>query len=306
MHNLKRIKAVSLLSSNTKWVLFLSTSHPDPDDRHIYDLTFGVMCLENAGINPKNIFIYIDGQKRTDIESKISMGTSNTYNIRTSSDFFVDIQTYSHDNLVMFVSGHGGIDGIDAPAPITPHMLVDALKSAPDLKNSIVYLGQCFAGTFNYMPVGSTKESTNTVILVGATGLHPSLSLSTAENFQGNNLRWTANVFLLHAFKWFSTPKDMDGDGKYTIMDSYKYAGVLSNRSQVATKEHTFLNLIDSYQELVQAMQDSKDPSDPMQQIQRHLVWKAKRQNYSEACSIYNVHQECWILNSIPAQMIEL
>lgn len=297
---------MSLLSNDTKWVLFLSTSHLDPDDRHIYDLSFGVMCLESAGVDPSDIFIYIDGQKRTDIESKISMGTSNTYSIRTSSDFFTDIQTYSHDNLVMFVTGHGGIEGIDASPAITPHKLVDALKSSPDLKSSVVYLGQCFAGTFNYMPVGSTKESTNSVILVGATGLHPSLSLPTAENLQGNNLRWSANVFLLHAFKWFSAPKDMDGDGKHTIMDSYKYAGVLSNNSQVNTKAQTFVDLIGSYQELVQAVNATKSSGTPSQKMQWALEEKAKRQNYSEACSIHNVHQECWILNSIPAQNIEL
>lgn len=294
---------MSLLDNNTKWVLFLSTNSQAPEDRHIYDLSFGVMCLENAGISANNIYIYIDGQQRTDIESKIAIGTNNTYSVRTSSDFFTDLEKHSHDNLVMFVTGHGGIDGIDARAPITPYKLVDALKSSPDLKNSIVYLGQCFAGTFNYMPVSSKQKSTNCVVLIGATGLHQSLSLPTAENFKGNSLRWAANVFLLHAFKWFSTPKDMDGDGKNTIMDSYKYAGVQSNRSQIAQKEQHFVDLIGSYQNLVQAVTAAKKPT---ASLQEKIEEQAKRQNYSEACTIYNVQQECWILNSIPAQYIEV
>ncbi|EMI4394599.1 hypothetical protein V6473_004540 [Vibrio parahaemolyticus] len=293
---------MTLQNTSTKWILFLSTHDQAPEDRHIYDLSFGIVCLEQAGINPDDIFIYIDGQQRADIESKVSIGTNNTYSVRTSSDFFVDLETYSHDNLVMFVTGHGGIDGIDAPAPITPYKLVDALKSSPDLKNSIVYLGQCYAGTFNYMPVSSTKESTNCVVLIGATGLHQSLSLPTEETFKGNNLRWAANVFLLHAFKWFSAPKDIDGDGTNTIMDSYKYAGVQSNRSQIARKEQHFVDLIGSYQQLVQAVNAANQPT---ASLQSKIEEQAKRQNYSEACTIYNVQQECWILNSIPAQLIE-
>ena len=98
----------------------------------------------------------------------------------------------------------------------------------------------------------------------------------------------------------------MDGDGKHTIMDSYKYAGVLSNSSQVSTKAQTFVDLIGSYQELIQAANAARSTGTPLQRMQWDLEAKAKRQNYSEACSIHNVHQECWILNSIPAQSIEL
>ena len=51
---------MGLLADKTKWVLFLASSS-EPEDRHVSDLAFGIYCLENRGINPADIFIYIDG-----------------------------------------------------------------------------------------------------------------------------------------------------------------------------------------------------------------------------------------------------
>jgi hypothetical protein len=176
---------MSLIKSKTKWVLFLSAS-TIPEDRHIMDLAFGVQSLETAGINPTDIYIYIDGQDRGLISQLISTGTARTYAIKESKDFFLDQTKNTYENIVIFITGHGSIDGIDAPQPITPYALLRSIKSTPSLKNAIVYLGQCHAGIFNYIGagrrVGQAGAAEPDVILIGATNLHESLSSSTQEN----------------------------------------------------------------------------------------------------------------------------
>ncbi|HAS6981696.1 hypothetical protein HYO50_14585 [Vibrio parahaemolyticus] len=327
---------MSLINSSTKWVLFLATHEAMPETRHIHDLVFGVMCLEQAGINPDDIFIYIDGDNKSSISSIFKMGTTHSYPIKDTNDFFQDLETYSHDNLVMFVSGHGSLDGIAASPNISPHKLTDALKRSPDLQHSIVYLGQCYAGIFNYMNVAPSEESPNSVIFIGATGLHESLSIPTKEVFLGSTdgFPWLANVFLLHIFKWISAPKDVDNDSKLTIIDSYKYAGVHSNMSRKDSKLSSFHHLSRSSVALAEAIKElesaqkahekclervqlaptgrdvlthltvAKGTSQALMMAQ--LKCRGCEQQYIQQSSTYNVHQECWILNSIPAQSLEL
>ncbi|HCE1608078.1 TPA: hypothetical protein NJY97_005255 [Vibrio parahaemolyticus] len=314
----------------------MATHESMPESRHIQDLVFGVMCLEKAGIKPGDIYIYIDGDNKSLISSHFQLGTAHSYPIKDTSEFFQDLKTYSHDNLVMFVSGHGCLDGIAATPSISPHKLTDTLKSSPNLKHSVVYLGQCYAGTFNYMNVAPSEESPNCVIFVGATGLHESLSIPTKEVFleSTDGYPWVANVFLLHIFKWISAPKDVDDDGKLTIIDSYKYAGFHSNMSRKDSKLSSFhflsrssIDLADSFKALESAQRAHTKCLERIQlapngrEVLNHLaVAKGTYQNlmgaqikyrscekeYIQQSSTYNVHQECWILNSIPAQSLEL
>ncbi|MBY6246203.1 hypothetical protein [Citrobacter werkmanii] len=301
---------MSLIRSNTKWVLFLSSSEPDPEDRHIQDLVYGLMCLESAGISPQNIAIYVDGQNRQNIRNLFSIATANQYSINTADQFFIDLHSNSHDNLVMFVTGHGSESGIDAPVPITPFMLLDALKSAPALDKAIVYLGQCYAGVFNYVNAGRGRGQTQQdpdVILIGATNLYESLSSSTQEQFPNGNLHWVANLFLLHVFRWISAPHDIDGDGRNTIMDSYKYAGVGSNRHNKQSKTSRFGQMVDTHALHKQAIQAANViTGNPQTDSQNQLRLMAVRTQYYNLLNVNYIHQECWILNSYPAQQIEI
>ncbi len=46
---------MSLRSERTKWVMFLPCSKEEVEPRHVFDIVFGVLCLEKAGINPQYI-----------------------------------------------------------------------------------------------------------------------------------------------------------------------------------------------------------------------------------------------------------
>lgn len=298
-----------MLNENTKWVLFLATS-TEPEERHIYDLAFGLLCLESVGLGPAEIEIYIDGTRRAFIEQLMQNATNNTYNIKTSSDFFADLTTNTNHNLVIFVTGHGDIDGIDANPSITPFRLLTALKTSPELQNAVVYLGQCQAGIFNFLPAGKMSPNEPDIVLMGATNLHNSLSNPTIELFNGNHIPWIANLFLLHLFKWISAPIDVDGDGKFTVIDSYKYAGVMANNVNKDMKATCFLNAITLHERLEQAKMVrnaiANTPNhNPNDLLQRNAIVNSLQQQYMQVLEVQHTHQECWILNAIPAQRLE-
>ena len=115
---------MGLISGNTHWVLFLPCEH-QPEDRHVQDLVHGVFCLESSGIQPSNISIYIDGQNRANFNKLISIATQHNYTIKPTSEFFTDCDTNSYENLVMFVTGHGSMNGLDSAPIITPYRLLD-------------------------------------------------------------------------------------------------------------------------------------------------------------------------------------
>ena len=213
---------------------------------------------------------------------------------------------------MLFVTGHGDHKGIDAVTPITPHKLVTSLKKANRLEQAIVYLGQCFAGVFNYVKAGrsspSDRADTN-IILIGATNLQESVSLPTSEQFptQSKPTSWSANLFLLNVFKWLSSPIDIDGDGLHTIMDSYKYAGVHSNLISKNNKIQRLYEILNAYGELkVAEAAKNQKTGDISLDAKNELVYKAIEQKFINNSNIQNIHQESWILNSRPAQNIKL
>ncbi|MEM5449108.1 hypothetical protein [Paraburkholderia guartelaensis] len=263
------------------------------------------MCLEQAGVSINNIDIYVDGADRVSIDNFIKSGTASPATVKQSNDFFADQANNTHENLVMFVTGHGGLEGIDATPPITPHRLLNSIKSSPNLKQAVVYLGQCYAGIFNYIGAGSKALANGTndpnVIFIGATNLNESLSHSTSETLVTGLQNWPANLFLLFAFKWFVNPVDVDGDGKHTIIDSYKFAGAISNHLNKQLKAQAFPETHD----LQKQWEAAKDAHD-------HDVSATNLANLNAAATLYKkhleimyVHQECWILNAIPSQQIE-
>lgn len=293
---------MGLLAENTKWILFLSSSN-EPEDRHIRDLAFGLFNLEKAGAAHENISIYIDGNNKSNISKILHSGTPLQYEIRSSGDFFEDLKQNEHDNIVMFVTGHGGIEGIDAPNPIKPSPLISSIRSAPNLKKSVIYLGQCVAGIFNYIGAGSkiSKSPGADVIIIGATNLHSSISSATTETIHSGETPWIANLFLLHVFKWIYCPIDIDGDGKMTVMDSYKYAGAMSNNANKDIKIGSFIRSKRLHEEWLEAHEEFQADPSP----QKGMNFQAAEDLYLSSLAIRYTHQECWILNAIPAQSLE-
>jgi len=287
------------MSSETAWILFLASSELDAEQRFIKDLAYGVFCLEAAGISHSNIFIYIDGQDRNVIRQIISTGTNNLYNIKITDEFFIDMKSITHKNVVMFVTGHGNLKGIDASPEISPTKLVNSLKTSPNFECGIIYLGQCYAGVFNYINV-KTEEPKSDIIMVGATNLHSSISSPTQKSMLNSvRIPWVANLFLLNIFEWFGSPHDLDGDGYNSIVDSYKYAGGMT---------HKYINEIkgDCHQRLKRIEQtiDSLEivSNDTTLTVAKEII-ETKKEKELMLQILYN-HQESWILNAIPGQNI--
>lgn len=295
---------MSLIAGSTRWVLFLA-AHGDAEHRHIQDLAFGLMCLEQAGVSIADIAIYIDGTDRVSIDNFLKSGTTAAINVKRSQDFFTDQANNTHENLVMFVTGHGGLGGLDSAIPITPFVLLNAIKSSPHLKQAVVYLGQCYAGIFNYIGAGSRPLQGGAhdpnVVFIGATNLNESLSSSTFEMLLTGPQQWPANVFLLFAFKWFLNPIDVDGDGRYTIIDSYKFAGALTNSANKEIRARVFPQTHALQQDWQTAKEAHEHTGSPTTQANLD----AAATLYMKHLEVMYVHQECWILNAIPSQQIE-
>lgn len=236
-----------LLSDNTLWI-FLLAYFEDADNRFISDITNGVICLENNGIKSENIHLLIDDRRNT-AKGYITDFVKES-NIKNFGDYYIEspynlkniIKNSSHENIVIFVVGHGCKNGIrtdDKENPIKPYQFIQDLKSNKTSKNIVVYLSQCFAGIFNHINIVNNKPN---ILFVGATDLHPSIS------HKQNADSWSANLFLLYLFDWInklSPEMDIDGDGEYTVIDSYKYAGIMTNNCCSGYKTIAFEEALD-------------------------------------------------------------
>ena len=275
-----------LLSDDTLWI-FLLASSKEAEVRHIYDIAFGVTCLYQRNINSDNIKLIIDGDDFT-IRSHLNQFPNfpmKSYYIFSSKDLKTIIQNSSHKNIVLFVTGHGNFEeGIDAPHPIKPYNLLNSVKCGKNTQNIVLYLGQCYAGIFNYLDV----KGTPIIIIVGATNLYPSIS------YQFPDISWQANLFLLNLFKWIKSPNDIDGDGKTTVMDSFKYAGAETNRYCQLYKSLCLSRSIEILEEM-RSLDKEKE----------NLKRLALQEELSSMQNIHYNSQEPWILNAIPAQLIE-
>jgi len=120
--------------------------------------------------------------------------------------------------------------------------------------------------------------------------------------FLSGPLTWPANLFLLFAFKWFSSPVDVDGDGRFTIMDSYKYAGVYSNAVNKDKKAAGLAKSVDLQAKWIAAREVNQANPSPAAKLDED----AEYTRYAKVLELLYVHQECWILNAIPSQSIEV
>ncbi len=317
---------MSLLTHQTRWILW-SPSKSDPEERHIYDVAFSLLCLESKGVDPKDIILIIDGGGSEFIKERIRIASRNDYTIyKTENLFEIFDNTNSYKNLVLIVTGHGSVDGILAQSFIKPYPLIHRIKTITNLKCGIVILGQCYAGIFNYINAQAVyprrekllirlirmaqykffKNNIHPnilqecpVVIIGATNLHESISISIKEEFLDSlPIQWVANTFLAMFFKWIKEPIDVDGDGRFTLMDAYKYAGSKSNDVNKQNKKDDFFKPFLELQKLSEIVLLPKTP-DIVAEI------KSLEEQINKTIYMRFVHQESWILNSIPAQSIE-
>jgi hypothetical protein len=194
----------NIFTSETLW-LFLLVTKEDVEANHVYDIAYGVAALESKGIDTENIKLVIDGNTK-DILEHLSHFTKNEYNIEKSLNLKQIIEKDNHKNIVVFVSCHGKLIGLDG---INPCDMFDALASSTLVENIIIYFGQCYAGVFKHANININ----NKVLMIGAADLNSSVSYSFCKN------AWCINLFLYNVFNWFKEPVDVDGDKRYTILD---------------------------------------------------------------------------------------
>jgi L-rhamnose mutarotase len=169
---------MGLLGERTNWIFLLPASF-EAEDRHIHDVAYGVFCLEKKGIAPENITVIIDGDKSR-IIALLQIASTNNYTIYNSSDLNTIFQNNIYDNIVLFVTGHGNINGLASNPPIKPYPLLHSIRTAPNLKHGVIYLGQCYAVIFNYMrvknyPQKGTEQTEAPLVVIGATSLYESI-----------------------------------------------------------------------------------------------------------------------------------
>jgi len=94
-------------------------------------------------------------------------------------------------------------------------------------------------------------------------------------------------------FEWLEHPVDVDNDGKYSIMDLYKYVSFMTNNKTEEIEKNETKKFLDKkisveLQKIIQ-----KGPNTFLAQLDAAA---------NQALMRYIIpHQDCWILNARPA-----
>ena len=260
--------------------------NPNDKERFINDIFHGVYILQKLGVEGERIAIVSDWAS-SDWEAQGFPPIGPIYPYDTCSY----LQSIDAENLFVISSCHGGLSGIGGVDSIKPFDLVNAIKKNANITNCLVFFGQCYAGVFNYSNVSDENKN---IVYIGATGMRSGLSTLLKWDIDANqSFSWCANIAVYYMFKWLESPVDVDGDGLYSIMDLYKYVSFKTNeKTEIVEKaeEFKFLNTKIAT-EIDKRLQSGK--SDVIKALDAQAV---------DALIQYIIpHQDCWILNAIPA-----
>jgi hypothetical protein len=143
---------------------------------------------------------------------------------------------------------------------------------------------------------------------VGATNLFNSISQFMPLTLLRGVFEWHANLFLVYLFDWIAHPKDIDGDGKCTVTDSYKYASANTNivyKNIKVSQSNQFELMFDLYS-IRNRLEEAKKAKKIKEADRLEFILLAKTSEYEQILDIQFNHQESWILNAIPALNIEI
>ena len=262
--------------------IFIATSQGRLEDRFLYDVSYGVAVLKSKGVADKNIVIITDATKEIIVAKCPNM--SDAY-FCTSSSFESVIEGAECSNLFVVSSCHGSVNGIDSVQPIKPSPFNQAIMNNKHAKNVLVFLGQCYAGIFNFMDV---RDDNKRIVYIGATGIDTSFS------YKLNGVPWVANISVFALFRWIETPLDIDGDGICSITDLYKYVSLFTNNVTKDIEKNRTSHLVDAFVRLkMEEMRASAAGISSTSQITRDAIETIR--NYSIP------HQSPWMLNAIAA-----
>lgn len=271
---------------NTCWAFVASSAEP----RHLSDIVFAVDVLRKRGVPQSHILIFLDYPAP---EPHLRpYGLTSLFKLTELPSRLSSAQGF--ENLVLVVTGHGSSEGVGhaRATPISPEAVLSAARATPGIRVAVLVIGQCFAGTFNLTDARKAPE----MVLLGATNLNPSLSAMvslTSPILQADGSpglkTWQANIFLLHFFNWLRSPVDLDGDGRATVVDAYKFAGCASNDHVRQSKCGLFLKARQQAIALERALAKGD--------VQPHLL-EAMNLTLQMTLEMLYLHQEPWMLHA--------
>lgn len=287
---------MGLIDESTRW-FFLLPSSKEVEERHVYDVAFGIRILLAKKIQYKDITVFIDMYVKDKVELVFSkIGIPLPSKIYSTSDLEICLENNVYKNAVVFVTGHGSENGLDSVPPITPYKLYEKFQTTINFRRVVFYFGQCYAGIFDYMPLSTHLElSKNTkcnMVAIGSTGLSTSISIP----IEVSKVKWVANIFLFYVLHSIFYNKDIDGDGKFTVMDSFKVATINTNRYLKKQIKQSYTESLSQYFTLGVSIQtsESKDIADSYTDslyLQRLALEKKLKK-------LDSIDQIPWILNA--------
>lgn len=281
------------ISENTHF-LYIMTSSNSLEIRFLQDIAHCSLLLSfHKGLAHDKQTIVADIPK-ADLVSCFNF--FDDFNVVSSSDIYEHIKTLDCENLFIVASCHGDLYGITAKTLIRPHDLTESIKQNPHIVNCVAMFGQCYAGIFNHMDLICEGKH---IVYIGATDMRKGISsLQTWKLNDTNKWEWCANIFVLHLARWFNSPVDVDNDGKFTIVDMYKYVSYNTNKKTEDIEKEEAKRYLD---ERIKA-EIGKLPAD----IELGSEMKMLDEKAVKDLDYMIPHQDCWILNAEDALSITI
>lgn len=278
------------LKEHTKFLFIAISSRPNElqtdIERFTTDISVVVQVLEKRGVDRNDMVIVSDWKDadwyNQNIGDIVRIAPQDAYN---------HIQNIDCENLFIISSCHGGLDGIGENGLIRPHNLIEAIKGNAHIQNCVACFGQCHAGVFHYSNLVAPPKN---IVYIGATGLRS--GISTGMRFTSPpdiDVAWTANVFIGFLAFWLATPKDVDNDGKYSVMDLYKYVTYETNKITENAEKRNTKQYLETKVKIEYKKQQVNGPLDLQTQLEE--------QANEELLDFVYLHQDCWILNAVAA-----
>lgn len=283
---------------NSVWFLIAESSEP----RHIFDLIYAYKILYQIGIDKKKIYLFSD----TFFDSNISF--SNIFdhtisNIRELENISSSLKLNFQENLFVAVSGHGIEQGFSSFKSLS---FINILKQSK-AKYCCCIFTQCYAGIFHYIDTQKNKEEINCTkfVVLGSTNLNMSISV-LSDNLDLftpiNSEPWSANIFFINVFNWLYITKnnfshaDIDGDNFASLLDCYRYAGVISNKNFEENKSKNILDLLSIYNQIPASINNILASSLSIEE--KNFKINILYYNLNSLTNFISLHQEPWILNA--------
>lgn len=272
---------VHIPNNDSKWI-FIAGSEP----RFVFDILNASIIIRNRQKSSDNIYYFTDCENARNILTMNGCSAGNLYglsNVKAEIEKFEGISS-----VYCVVSSHGDIDGIENI--IKPNELIKTMQEINGVTDGFVLFGQCYSGIFNL-------SNQSKFCIMGASNFYPSISHSAITS---NN--WSANVFLYYFFNWIATPRDVDGDGQFSIADAFKWASYQTNRFLVNLK------ISDSKTFYKWCLKESKD----LEKLKKKSTPQdapdidVREAKLNENLLIYHNQQEAWISNCDAAQRLLL